>query len=630
MPAVSFTPPTTSPTHIFERIERLEKLKTALDTFEKLGEEAANYTEITAEMERLRPKVVTSSSSLGWLLLTGEGKTQKTYRVTEIVMGFLLFIPLVNEKALEILLGRIPNAEKLLHKVEIRNIAYTYRTSGKNRFEHPSCEQWKSELHALRKEWIKNYPGFNRFTFRLDSKEEIDQLCMDYPYFASWLTKDPSLREKYFRWVIRDHNSSESFVLFPTIQKWLRKHYLGQRTGNPAFPPLKVEGRECKLMINGTYVTLGDWQKQIQFPSSCYYTLNEIGDEFLNKHNVGGKLEYLADTGVSEFYTDYPEKDFHLSSPDWYMDGPCLGHFTVEQVQKLFGTEVSSVRYEKDDNGSYHKIEEKIPVDGKNAIFVMRTSQTSPMAWMRTHSWADMYLPDGKGGYRLFDLGAYPRKYPVGCGPLFFSLFRCVLGFVQVWDYNKATNDRRYDDMAFGMTPKMTEVLMEVTHNLLRQSAKEQMVFQFSVHGCTKFVVVDLFAQTMKIVSELKEGETVTSHFEKNYLSPELEKWAIEHGIQEYFSDLYEVNPHDWFYYLQAFMKLLPFGLSDIFLAGLTRLWTGGTAKTTLQVGSDIKRTVSHNSTELYQTGKILHPGKRMKDQPLEELKKRYMPEVYE
>jgi len=315
--------------------------------------------------------------------------------------------------------------QKVCVAIEQRLIALA-RRDNRTLEEAKLEENEKSVVDKLAREWKAQ----QKHMASTDWSEHDVKVIADvtaYPRFTRLISREKTLRDRFFTWALRDHMSVQSFVEFPKTQEWLEKHRLGpsihlagpeklavKTTKHGAkcltFPlygkhrgalrskPVKLWNldklRKCHLGYKTTLRTIFDHIRR-QNKKWVDFIVSENGFENWNvqhwgAHNSLGKIQKMEIAG------------------DWYRRVPVLERLTLEEARKRFGKELDGTRYAVAIRASRHHLNLNV---------------------IGTHAFMNLCIPD-RGGYIVISPGKFARVIPKNFWELVKIFGNSVIGVV--------------------------------------------------------------------------------------------------------------------------------------------------------------------------------------------------------
>ncbi len=339
-------------------------------------------------------------------------------------------------------------------KLEGRKISLFYRLEMGDRLQQKdSAEYLHQVLNKRMVDWVYAYQGFNPDTHDHDPERKIIEVCDSFPAFADLLLRDEKLLDSFFKWAIRDNNTVAPMVMFISLSELLQRCSLSQRTGYNMGRDIQIhtdydiEGhivRTLAIPIEGRHYNIAAKDQKVLMKDGTERTIKEIFEIFRNKVHGPSDLEFFPRIGITYWPSYEPWKVMNFDDPEFWLGPPQLRIINIEEAQRIYGRTVGGIKMietvlprekiiERDglywvehdlallnevkvleEMGGFVKVRmrERIAVDGKNFIHVVRATKQKDMSFMRTHGFGDVLIPLKSGRYYLFSMGKYPKKYP--------------------------------------------------------------------------------------------------------------------------------------------------------------------------------------------------------------------------
>lgn len=256
-------------------------------------------------------------------------------------------------------------------------------------------------LIEMASQWKKKQSYF-RLDFLTQHDEDHLKLASQYPLFVDLILEFPDLRNQFFNWIIRDNNPADVFIEFPAIADLIihsdLSYRLGrigdllrlEKIGNERHVTIKFEGkRESVLNLN----------KIIEFCGGYRLTVKEVFAIFAKKFYQVGNLEVFKE-GIINWNT------FRMG----HWDESLHDYVVIDFVQDLWWKHLPlfETLSKPDAENRY-----EISIDGNQWVVAAHaTRRYINLSYERTHALLEVAIPDGDGGYRIFDFGKYGVRFP--------------------------------------------------------------------------------------------------------------------------------------------------------------------------------------------------------------------------
>jgi hypothetical protein len=540
-------------------------------------------------------------------------------------------------------------------RLRARKISLIYRLEMEHRVKlRDSIEFLHHELNKKLVDWVYEYKGYNPDTHDRDPEKKIIEVCEKYPLFAGLLLEDRRLLIDFFKWAVRDNNPVAPMVMFASLTELLKKCNLSQRTGyNKGCDILihtthDVEGhiiRTLAIPIEGKHYNIANQAQEVLLKDGTERTLEEIFDVFRNKVHGPSDLEFFPGIGVTYWPSYEPWKVMNFDDPRFWEGPPPLRIISQKEAREIYGETVPGIEMietelprekiiERDgmywvendlallneveileETGGFVRVRmrERIPVDGKNYINIVRATKERDMSFMKTHGFGDVLIPLPSGRYYLFSMGKYPKKYPESVIRLVLDFVNVVLAALQVVDDNVFFNHRNHTRECIGLKPEQGKTLLEIIRFLLILARDDKLGFEFQTEGCAKMEQVDIVKMVMLIEEEgHPDEEEIRRKIAEFLYSKNLDAYDIKNLPNFFRTTLDLVEPEGVLGLVLAFIKKFPYFMQPYMVTAvylLTGVWRGMTFRIG---GRDI--TLSHMQSSCFRDTtpykhSLYHPG---------------------
>lgn len=234
-----------------------------------------------------------------------------------------------------------------------------------------------------------------------------------YPEFMASLKNNWILRDAFCKWLRASPHGSkdavDTFIQAPYIQTLMSKSFLDkrvQRIANDGLRFIQKEGRrkEVQLLIHGQYQSISYLDGIVKTGDATTRTVKSLFQQFQSVKEQNIDLEFL-ETGIEE--GDFQLKKFDFTQEKWWEKLPVIEIQSKEAVQKRFPNE---------------------KIDGTQPLLVLHSTTKNPkvLAPLDTHSFIDIYIPQGDGTFNVISPGKYADSYVPSFKEKGFSLFTIV------------------------------------------------------------------------------------------------------------------------------------------------------------------------------------------------------------
>ncbi len=328
----------------------------------------------------------------------------------------------------------------------------------------------KRHLRATFLSWQKNHAV----------KEKIRHCCR-YTGFIAAARSNRALLDMCFQSVFKSMpdeftNAIDIFLQAPQIQEQLRKTFLDKRIREVANRGLRfvqyaqeAQGKPIKgvhLLIDGEYQPITDETAQVRVARGVNKTVAQVFEEFEAQNFRFIELEYLQDTGITQF--DGRLLKFDMDKPEWWKELPVIKRMTREQIEDAY-----DVNFQEG-----------------HAFFAIRASRTTPdLNGADNHGWSDLLIPLPDGTFNCLSLGKFSNWFPVTLMETFNHVFHTHEANVTVLDTNSFMSSR--DRTAVPLPPITKEQFPEIMKNLKEEflrSRRGELIFQAQGDNCASWV----------------------------------------------------------------------------------------------------------------------------------------------
>lgn len=321
----------------------------------------------------------------------------------------------------------------------------------------------------------------------ITEKEEkiLDDVIDQYPDFVDYiLTKgNEKILKEFHKWTIQNNCPANVFIEFPHIQKTLKQSYLASRIGVIGNNLLKVgynskgekdvtlsfitsKGQEDVSILNeDEKVKFSTWKSG---KVEQEYSLKEIWEQFVLKNDKDDTPVEMFYDGITLFNTaQYDGVDFTTDNEKWYEDLPVYKVVTSKELEALYG---------------------KISQNGEWLVTAKSASQTANIGFNGHHAFLEIAVPDGKGNFRLYPFGKYPKYFPTGAIESLVSLGNTVEGHI-IFDQNVYYTMRNITSVPFVINAKKGEALMKEIKADVKLAKNGKLPFQIiNENNCAGWV----------------------------------------------------------------------------------------------------------------------------------------------
>lgn len=375
-----------------------------------------------------------------------------------------------------------------VQKLKRRLAALAYRTEivkesantndvGLEKLKH-SAESWKKTQ--------QNLPT----TLITERDQGLLQLTAPYASFIDLIEQDKDLKEKFFIWILQDHNDPAAFIEYPAICEELSRCNLQQRIGRIPGVGLQIlyeihGGKVEKLLtlpFDGRHLSILDPNLEIELKGSYRLKLSEIFGQFANKELDVGNVEYLAN-GITNWnihylgYWDAKEQKYesiNVKKDAWWKDLPEFETLSISEVEKRYGA----------------------PIQGKPWIVsAAATRESLNLDLENTHAYLHVAIPQENDTYRILNFGKFGFKYPKCMMEKMLTVCVTQTATVAYPDENVFYSNRQTVFHPFIMTEYQALKVMQSIKQDIIQSRSGNLVYQIHADNCAMWTNEKLAAQ---------------------------------------------------------------------------------------------------------------------------------------
>lgn len=386
---------------------------------------------------------------------------------------------------LEILEKKV-KSRKLRHQFHQRIIALRYRLGHSNGGLVLTALQPDilRDLEKTARTWKKLRPLLYEKVLKDRDLRQLEHASC-YPEFAELLLIDRSLRERFFDWVLRDHNSAEIFILFPALTKKIVECNLNGRLGRMGARHLcicRVPSSEgdlqqiVTLMVEGHNYSILDENAVVQLRGNYRLSIRDIFNIFKNKSVEMGNLEVLKDGVVNwnTHYYGYYDADqnkiieIDLEDREWWKQLPLFEVLSKEQAQMRYGWHLNGINW--------------------NAAAT--ASRGSPsLNYEESHAYLELAIPLGDDGrYAIYDFGKLAYKYPANEFEKLAMFADNLHATIAYPDENVYYTHRQHVNHSFCLTHHEGARLMHSIKKDLLEAREGNVVYQIESDNCAKWL----------------------------------------------------------------------------------------------------------------------------------------------
>lgn len=376
-------------------------------------------------------------------------------------------------------------AKELRHQLQERIVALSYRVEsvhgGMDRLMLKDQPQFL-ELRDYAVAWKAEQAAFSDSNLSQLEERRLRQTAR-YPAFVALLTENSALRERFFKWVIRDGVDADVFVEYPALREKLEHAHLPSRIGRYGGRQLRIQKQVqngivrkiVTLPFEGKDINILDEQRSVTLRGDYRVSLRDVFATFRSKLEKVGDFEYLAD-GITNWnghllaHWDATQKEYqavNMNRAGWWKQLPVMEKLTLRQAQRRYGKHL----------------------DGQNwnvAVNATRTTRTlDPDA---SHAFLEIAIPTAAGNYEVYAMGKFATTY---AGSLFqsMSLFTATLHATIAYpDENIFYTHREHVRQSFAITAEEGFQFMNTIRRDIVKARAGTLTYQIESENCAKWI----------------------------------------------------------------------------------------------------------------------------------------------
>lgn len=407
----------------------------------------------------------------------------------------------------------------------------------------------------------------------MEDKFSLQILCTRYPKMAKLLLDHPDLRHDFFTWTFQDHNSVDTFVLYPGKQELLTKCTLATRTGrihNSGICALKIQYseidgldltlpfQECARMIDATHpvwktrrISILDLNKKVKLGGSDERTIQQIFKVFSEKISleVMGNFEWSPvyeqaskEQGSSEecggitpwncwSQSTHGPTPFVLdpTQKDWIETLPGFEKLSEREIRKRYRFDNTLTHADGQLRGD---LTPGVPFVSARISFRPDSKKNNEALSGQQHGSFQIGIPDltapaNYPHWRIYHFGAFvpdnPGAYAYhwwkpfkqiakGLANLRFAM-NTVPGVISTIDENRYKNFRQHSGYTFVISPQECQALIEHLGADIKAAQTKNFPFSYTSLSCSEYSQTTL---TKIIKCRLSSGATFPDLFKVN------------------------------------------------------------------------------------------------------------------
>ncbi len=311
---------------------------------------------------------------------------------------------------------------------------------------------------------------------------KIKEVCY-YFTFGKYILKFPNLRDKFFKWCLRDNNSVATFIEFPGTAERLSKSFIDKRVGyfNPAELDIVFENQQKIIKLpffDGekiNRINILNENQEVTLNHDRKITIKEIFDIFARKKDTPGSVEYFGSSGIMNWgsyeFGPYNDKTKTYDRIDFTKDKwwEALPVFEIISRKKL------AKRYQ-------------ISIEKNDWVQTVKaTRETRNFELMKRHGFYEMAIPSDNDHYILFPFGKYPREFPTRLVDQLQIISSTVLATMEYPDENEFYLQRQHASYSTIIQEKEGLPKMQMIKESILAAFDKNLTFHFGGPNCAFF-----------------------------------------------------------------------------------------------------------------------------------------------
>jgi hypothetical protein len=287
--------------------------------------------------------------------------------------------------------------------------------------------------------------------------------------------------DHFFTWTIRNHQSVDIYVQFPSLVERINRSFLAARVGTwGGLGYVENEGKkDVTMLMESNPVSIVNPKTEVTFKSGYVSKVKSIFNQFKNKNYVEGIYTYFKDEGVvpwdsfamGEVDENGVATPLDVTKVDWHKGLRMREFLTVEEAKERFNNP---------------------EINGTNwGLIPVFTRQTKVRDTYGSHSFMRMAIPreDGSGYDCTYGFGWFTKEYPQGAIDGASYLFCPKEGTMQYPDNNEIYTNRQKKEVYYVLTPEKGAECLESFRQDIEDVQQGRCVFQILRWNCTHQVV---------------------------------------------------------------------------------------------------------------------------------------------
>lgn len=389
-------------------------------------------------------------------------------------------------KVAQTVLDHLPGTAKQKAELKRRMIAMQYRLEGVNGGVDQSLVfPMLPELCEAASEWKKTQVVFWDKELNDGDRLRLEETAR-YNLFVKLILKEKSLRDKFFKWVLRDGVYPQVYIEYPGTQKKIYHSHLPGRIGRIGGHYLKIQKvpvakneyhleKIVTLPFEGIDKNILKDDLVIEFPGEYRLSIKEIFQLFKDKDIENGNLEFMA-LGIMNWNThcwgwyNAAQNEYrviNLSEDDWWNELPVLEILTKKEAERRYGA----------------------TLNGKHWLLMAKASrQYNSMSFMKTHAYLEVVIPTGGGGYSIYDFGKVVMRLPKSSLEELTIFGRSIDGTICYPDDSIFYTHRQHCGFLFEVTQEEGMKFMNSIRNDMYKVREGHVVYQMETENCGRWI----------------------------------------------------------------------------------------------------------------------------------------------
>ena len=336
---------------------------------------------------------------------------------------------------------------------------------------HEAADLWKSRQKIF---WDTN--------LNVMDIHHLQEACR-YSEFIRLLLVDDILAESFFNWVIRDGIDPIPFIEFPYFQGKIVDAEMNGRIGRMGGHHLKVKKvdgeKQLTLLIEGCEESILELNRPIYFRGDYVLTISDIFATFKEKKTHPGNLECFP-TGIINWnahcmgWWDDRVKAYEVvdvTVESWWEQLPLFERLTVEEAKERYGNHM----------------------DGKQWNLSAKASREYfTLNFEKTHAYLEIAIPDGRGGYVIYDYGKFAIRFPTTMWEIVTTIGVSVQATIAYPDENVYYTHRQQIGYSFPLTSEQGMRYMDSIRDDILLARNGNMVYQIESENCGRWIQIRL------------------------------------------------------------------------------------------------------------------------------------------